>query len=55
VTGTNNLIIKNSSADSATPCSIAPGNSYGPIVNVVANGDISGTANANHPWANFIH
>jgi parallel beta-helix repeat protein len=35
--------------------SIAGGNSWGPIVNVSAGGDISGTPNSNHPDANFIH
>jgi hypothetical protein len=35
--------------------SIAAGNSFGPIVNVAGVGDISGTANANHPMANYTH
>ena len=34
---------------------IAAGNSFGPIVNVQGVGDITGTANANHPWANFSY
>jgi parallel beta-helix repeat protein len=56
VTGTNNFVVKNSaSANTSGNYSIAAGNSYGPIADVAGDGDISGTANANHPWANFIH
>jgi hypothetical protein len=33
--------------------SIAASNSFGPLVGVVGVGDISGTGNADHPWANF--
>jgi hypothetical protein len=50
---TNNLIIRNSVRDTATPFNISAGNSFGPIVNVVGAGDISGVANSSHPLANF--
>ena len=48
-----NLIIKNSASGNTTNYDIAVNNSYGPIVNVAGVGDITGTANADHPWANF--
>ena len=35
--------------------SLGSGNSWGPIVDVSAGGDISGVANSSHPDANFIH
>ena len=50
-----NLIIKNTSSANTTNYDILGGNSFGPIVNVAGVGDISGTANADHPWANFEH
>ena len=62
VIGTHSLILRNSASGNTDPGPapapnyvIAASNSFGPIVNVSAVGDISGTANANHPWANFSH
>lgn len=56
VSGTGNLIIKNSaSGNSTADFSIVAGNSVGPIVNVAGAGDISGTPNSDHPWANFVY
>jgi len=46
----SNIAVANSSG---TNYSIVGGNTYGPIVNAAAVGDITGTANANHPKANF--
>jgi len=54
VPATGNIIVKNTASDNGINYNIAAGNSYGPIVNVAGVGDISGTANANHPWANFV-
>ena len=48
-----NLLLENSAANNATNYDIVAGNSFGPIVNVGGVGDISGTANADHPQANF--
>lgn len=53
VTGTNNLIVRNSATSNTTDYSMGAGNAYGPIVNVGGVGDITAVANANHPWANF--
>ncbi|MGH7939447.1 MAG: right-handed parallel beta-helix repeat-containing protein [Limisphaerales bacterium] len=50
------LIIRNSAdANVYTSYSLGTGNSWGPIVNVSAGGDISTIANSSHPDANFIH
>lgn len=55
-TNNNALVIRNSVNSSySTPYLLGTGNSWGPIVNVSGVGDISGTANANNPQANFIH
>ncbi|MES2922249.1 MAG: hypothetical protein V4819_11925 [Verrucomicrobiota bacterium] len=55
VEGSANLIIKNSSSTAFpnTAYDIVAGNNVGPIVS--ASGDLSGIANGNHPWANFIY
>ncbi len=58
--GASNFIIGNSAivnppAVGGSNYVIAAGNAYGPIVNVNAVGDITGTPNASHPWANFEH
>jgi hypothetical protein len=53
--GAQNLFIQNIATNGPTPFSIGPGNSYGPIVNVVGVGDISGVPGNNHPWANIVH
>lgn len=34
---------------------LSSGVSYGPIVSLIAGGDISTVTNANHPWANFVY
>ena len=53
VSGTGNIIIKNKARANTTNYDLAASNSYGPVVNVASVGDISGTTNADHPWANF--
>jgi len=53
VSGTGNIIIKNKARANTTNYDFAVSNSYGPVVNVASVGDISGTTNADHPWANF--
>ncbi|MHC4575586.1 MAG: right-handed parallel beta-helix repeat-containing protein, partial [Planctomycetota bacterium] len=59
VNGGGNIIIKNTASGNTgtgTPSAhydIAANNSYGPIINVSGVGDISATAGADHPWANF--
>ena len=53
VDSTRNFIAKNTATMNTTDYDIAGNNAYGPIVNIASVGDISGTANADHPWANF--
>lgn len=49
-----NLIIRNTAAGNDTNYFFTGNNRYGPIVDVKnVNGDISGTTNSDHPWANF--
>ena len=56
VQSVRNIIFRNTAiSNSNTNYNIVAGNSFGPIVNVAAVGDISGTANANHPAANFSY
>lgn len=50
------FILRNSAdANVFTNYSIGTGNSWGPIVNATAGGDISTIPNSSHPDANFIH
>ncbi|UCC30818.1 MAG: right-handed parallel beta-helix repeat-containing protein [Phycisphaerales bacterium] len=53
VDSTGSFIFKNSAMANTTNYDIAAINAFGPIVNIGGVGDISGTANADHPWANF--
>ena len=53
VDSTRNFIAKNTATMNTTDYDIAGNNAYGPIVNIASVGDISGTTNADHPWANF--
>jgi hypothetical protein len=54
VLSTRNMISRNVAAgNNSNDYNIVAGNSQGPIVNVVGVGDISATAGANHPFANF--
>lgn len=53
VTGSDNLIVRNSATSNGTDYSIGAGNAYGPIVNVSGVGDITAVPNADHSWANF--
>jgi parallel beta-helix repeat protein len=55
ITGTANLLLRNTASGNGQNYSIAPGNSYGPLVSVVGVGDVSAVAGANHPWANFTY
>jgi hypothetical protein len=48
-----NIITRNSVRADTTAYDISTGNSYGPIVDVTAVGDISSVINSSHPWANF--
>ncbi len=51
-----NIVLRNTAAfNTSANYNIVAGNSYGPIVSVAGVGDISGTANANHPQANFSY
>lgn len=47
------VILKNTASGNGTNYSIAASNAFGPLVNVAGVGDITATANADHPWANF--
>lgn len=54
VLSTRNIIGHNTAAANVNADYIfVAGNSTGPVVNVASVGDISGTANANHPFANL--
>ncbi|MCG3121871.1 MAG: hypothetical protein GIKADHBN_00243 [Phycisphaerales bacterium] len=55
ITGSGTAVFRNRVRGSASPFSIAAGNSHGPIVNVAGVGDISAVPNANHPQANFVY
>lgn len=55
IDGTENLVIRNTTRSNVTDFDIAAGNAHGPIVDVSGVGDISATAGADHPWANFRH
>lgn len=50
-----NWIVRNTASGNGSNYTIAAGNSFGPIVVVTGVGNISGTADADHPWANFVH
>jgi len=50
------FVLRNDADDNvSTNYAIASGNSWGPIVDVSAGGDIANVANSSHPDANFIH
>jgi hypothetical protein len=49
------FIVRNSARGNTTSYSLGSGNSWGPIVNATAGGDISTIANSSHPDANFIY
>lgn len=53
VDSTGSFVFKNSAMGNTTNYDIAALNAFGPIVNIDGVGDITGTANADHPWANF--
>lgn len=55
VTGTFNVILKNTVTGSGDHYEIGASNSYGPIVAVPGIGDISIVVGASHPWANFSY
>ncbi|MEM9557114.1 MAG: right-handed parallel beta-helix repeat-containing protein [Acidobacteriota bacterium] len=52
-TASGSFIVKNTSAGNLTNYLIDENCAFGPIVNVTNAGDISGVANADHPWVNF--
>lgn len=49
-----NFIVRNTAAGNTTAFSPGTFDKYGPII-ALPNGDISATAGADHPWANFIY
>ncbi len=54
--GKGSLLVRNSaSASGTTAFDIAPGNAFGPIVNVVGSGDLGGVAGTGHPLANLVY
>ena len=56
IDGERCIIIRNTASDnSVDDYDIVADNCYGPIVDVTEVGDITGTTNADHPWANFIY
>lgn len=55
VTGGNNIVLSNRAWSNSTNYGIGPVNAYGPLVNVAGVSDISNTANANHPGANYSY
>lgn len=54
-TSGGSLFIRNSARAASTAFNLAPGNAYGPIVDIAGVGSIGSVANANHPWANFTY
>lgn len=54
VTGSRNLITRNVVQGGSPAYDIGAGNSFGPIANVIAVGEISAVPATQHPWANFI-
>jgi hypothetical protein len=62
VTGTKNLIIRNTCTGNTIDYEIVANNRYGPIINITATGTaaVSGnsaadTSGTTHPWANFAY
>ncbi len=56
VVGSNNIVVRNTAtANSQGDFSIALGNTFGPIVNASAGGDLSTISGGNHPAANIRH
>ncbi len=56
VQATGCIIVRNSCAASTSKAfDIAPGNAYGPIVNVAGAGDLGLVGGAEHPNANFVY
>ncbi|GMV26507.1 MAG: hypothetical protein AMXMBFR58_25380 [Phycisphaerae bacterium] len=53
--GARALITRCVASGNTTNFALSGGNSYGPIVDVAAAGDISAIPNAGHPWANFAY
>jgi len=53
--GSRNLFLANCATDNGTAFDIGPGNSFGPIVDVVGAGDISAVPGTDHPGANFVY
>ena len=51
--GPGGLVIRNTCAGNVNNYLLHANTNYGPIINVVSVGDISGTTNADHPYANF--
>ncbi|MCH9651290.1 MAG: right-handed parallel beta-helix repeat-containing protein [Deltaproteobacteria bacterium] len=53
VTSSGTIITRNVAAGNVTNYNFDSNGSFGPIVDVTGVGDITGSANSNHPWANF--
>jgi hypothetical protein len=55
ITGTRNIFFNNFATNCPAPFVIGQGNSFGPLVNAVSVGDMSGVPGGNNPWANFAY
>lgn len=53
VAGASNLVVRNNARGNTTDFTIGAGNTFGPIVNATAGGDLSGIGGSTHPQANF--
>ncbi len=53
VTGVQNLVVRNTARGNTTDYALGAGNSFGPIVNATAGGDLALIPGASHPQANF--
>ena len=51
---TLSLFVRNISSGNTTNYNLPTGNSYGPIIDASAGGDLTTFAGSDHPWANFV-
>ena len=55
LSGTNNILIRNSATGNGYNYNVGSGNTYGPIINMSSGGVISSASGTVNPWTNWIH
>lgn len=55
ITGLGSIITRNTARQCLNNYTLSTSNSVGPLVTVSLSGDFAAVANANNPWANFVH